>query len=328
MTGEVPPFELRPDDGGGASPDASPGASPGASRGAPDAAPGVSGPVATVLEGECPHGPLSLSIRLGRDYPVPSCAVAHALHAAAAELHIAFLEWWLDAFLELRPAAAGTVVAPPLCSIAAAAGRGDGDDGNGVSVEVSLPGAAWGALPPLEAPATEAGWRVRWERCRTSVLLEDLAIAPGEAARVRPGATVLLPRSFDGPWRATLRADRSRAAREGIYDPQTSTWREPEAAPAEQMPTCAAPAGAVGTRLWACGTAPARLFTAHDSPRELDIGPGRSRACCLLALGGERWFRGHLLPIGAGFGLRVEAPLRPTRGPAAGGARPTTRDDG
>ena len=305
MTGEVPPFALRPS--GAAAPDAG--------TGSPLSAPG---PVATVLAGDSPHGPLSLAIRLERNRPVPRCAVADALHAAAAELHIAFLEWWLDAFLDLRPAAPGTAVPPPLCSLAAADGEG------GVSVEVALPGASWGALPPLEAPATEAGWRVAWERCRTSLALEDFAMAPGEAARVVPGATVLLPRSFDaGPWRATLRADRSRAARDGVYDPQGSLWREPEAGPPESMPTCAAPAGAVRTMLWACGTAPARLFTAHDSPRELEIGPGRSRACCLLALGGERWFRGHLLPVARGYGFLVEAPLRPTRGPAAA-ARPVT----
>ena len=303
MTAEAPPIALRPH---APATDAAAGAPPPARK-----------PPTATLVGDSPHGPLTIAVRLGRDLPPSRSAVAHALHAAAAELHIAFLEWWLDAFLDLRPAPSGTAPPPPLCTLAAAEGQADAD-GEGVSVEVSLPGASWGGLPPLEGPATEAGWAVAWERCRTSLELEDVALAPDDAARVAPGSTLLLPRSFgDGPWRATLRADRSRASRDGVYDPADSCWRDPAEGPAEALRPHGPPANAVRAMLWTCGTAPTRLFTAHDSPRALEIGPGKSRALCLLALGGERWFRGHLLPVAAGHGFLVEAPLRATRGPAA-----------
>ena len=163
-----------------------------------DATQAASEPVVFACEG----GPSCVRLRIDAGERAVRSDLGLALVAADAEAAIGGIERWFDVPLDLSPVRDGdsAAVADVVVVRATLAPRTPGS----LPATLQLPPAALATLPPLPR-ALELSLRMRFEPLRTRCRVARIALPAAQAARLLPGAVLLLPESFgEGVWTVRL----------------------------------------------------------------------------------------------------------------------------
>lgn len=233
----------------------------------------------------------------------PAEGLAQARALAAALPVLAAVESWLGSDLpcpeprqvpavtERAASAPGLIL--PFDPVSALAGG-----------EIVLP---WAALKPGQP--VPGGLPVRWPLWGAGVCLQQLPAARIAAGRLVPGAVLLLPAGFDGPWSVRVQALDLSAPTPAPSPPagwQVAADWQPRQARLSMAGGPVATAAASADEPWSVWlSAPLRLdlrawFGGCASDVSLSAGPAELRR------GSQAVAAGCLLPCGAGWGLLID----------------------
>ena len=189
----VAPPDPASDDGADVAETGGTGETGGAGSGAASAS---SEPVVFACEG----GPSSVRLRIDVGGRAAATGLDLASIAADAEAAIGGIERWFDVPLDLSPVPDGVPGANEPAVRATLAPRTPGS----LPATLHLPPAALVTLPPLPR-ALELSLRMRFEPFRTRCRVARVVLPAAQAARLLPGAVLLLPESFgEGAWTVRL----------------------------------------------------------------------------------------------------------------------------
>lgn len=176
------------------------------------------------------------------------------------------------------------------------------------AIEVSVSPQAWvykmGILPDF----TIKSHQFRWARHFAGLDFCSVSLSDRDLKRLTKGALLLLPGAFKEEWNVDLIIPALTYRQSGLLVKDPFRWQGLLAYPDIDQPdkvTAASARDNVGCYF----ELSADLLVKHGTELNTYINNKLDEAACVLKTGDDRKFTGHLTPVGAGYGLRIENSL-------------------
>ncbi|MEM7259870.1 MAG: hypothetical protein AAF404_21060 [Pseudomonadota bacterium] len=251
-----------------------------------------------VFRADLPEGTIELGFS-----ELPAAAfdsVSATLELNKHEELIQSLENWLGVGLDFSYGAY-SIVSPPLFSIT--------PQTQPLNIAVSLPAHTWvyrqGDFPVID----NNSYRITWPTHHATLELTTVDLSDADRQKLEPESLLLLPKSFNNEWAVDLVIPALKYRQSGLLVKDPFSWQGLLAFPQPDSSADAQPSESGAENVGCYFELSTELLLASGNELNTYVNDRLTGSACVVNTTENKKYTGHMIPVGNGFGMRVEHAL-------------------